>query len=389
MDQPQRKNPPQINEQPSTHRRADLKAYLDGEISSLHRWWVGRHLDQCASCREEITVLKRLSKEMHDLDSAVPRPQLRARILASLPDASPDELAIARNRTGIYGVRRGDWSVRKPALALSGACTVLLLMGGAFAMSRWHPADVGLNQTVAITPTPRHRRMAALAATPMPDPAIVIPPITTEPEKYTDPTSLEAERLAALTLPTKLLEKRLASEAASGRQANTDTVPKRAGTKSNSIVPKAEPTQIALAVVDVNTARQQIQTWATAAGATVTVVTGKKLAEAIRVNGTMLATGQSADVTSSQLPPAQKTTLLQLRVPAQQADNLKSTLSQMGTRLAFRTNVKGTPYIMSPMQTLEPRRVDDMVPAIAAKAPLNAANATVTVYLRLQANASK
>lgn len=384
MDQPQRKNPPQTNEQPSTHRRADLKAYLDGEISSLHRWWVGRHLEQCASCREEITVLERLSKEMHDLESAVPRPQLRARILASLPEASPGELATARKRADTPGTERGGWSARKPAMALSGASAVLLLMYSAFAMSRWHPVGTEMNQAVAVNPTPRQRPAATRILTPVPEPAIGMSTNTTQQEKYTDPTSLEAERLAALALPTKLREKREASDTASGRQANTDTVPQRAGTKSNLIVPKVQPNQIALAVVDVNTARQQIQTWAVGAGATITVVTGKQLAESVRANRVLPATGQSVDITSGQISPGQKTTLLQLRVPVQQADSLKSTLSQMGTRLAFRTNGKGTAFIVSPMETIVPKRVDEMVPDIAAKATMNTDNATVTVYLRLQ-----
>jgi hypothetical protein len=65
--------------------RAELKAYLDGELSWPRQWRVYWHLRRCSECREEVAWLRRLGEDMRELERATPRPELRARILSSLP----------------------------------------------------------------------------------------------------------------------------------------------------------------------------------------------------------------------------------------------------------------------------------------------------------------
>lgn len=79
--------------------REELKSCVDGELSLLTRWRIGRHLATCANCREEAADIERLSQQLRSLPQALPSPRLRARILAEVaqlpapqpirPSASP------------------------------------------------------------------------------------------------------------------------------------------------------------------------------------------------------------------------------------------------------------------------------------------------------------
>ena len=108
----------------SGHRPDALKAYLDGELSGPHRWLTRAHLARCPACREESEALKRVSKEIQQLPQPEPRPELRARILASLPETPPARMALPALNS------------RRPRLALGVAAFASLLIG-AFALSRF------------------------------------------------------------------------------------------------------------------------------------------------------------------------------------------------------------------------------------------------------------
>ena len=102
----------------------DLKAHLDGELSGMRRYFVGKHLAGCASCREEVAGLRQFGAEMRDLETAVPSPQLRQRIMANLPEMTSVPSAPVR------------WKPNPiPRYASAGAFSLLLIVG-AFALNR-------------------------------------------------------------------------------------------------------------------------------------------------------------------------------------------------------------------------------------------------------------
>ena len=121
-------------------QRADLKAYLDGELAAPRLWILRWHLARCPECREEIAWLKRLGEDMKDLEKATPRPELRARILANLPSTPPGHAADGKPPLNLLPVPETPTfatTFRRsvPRLALGGALAVLAL-GGVFAMTR-------------------------------------------------------------------------------------------------------------------------------------------------------------------------------------------------------------------------------------------------------------
>jgi Flp pilus assembly pilin Flp len=71
----------------------DLKAFLDGELSSMRRIAVQFHLRQCALCRAEVKTMTQISHDLQKGEStsgtATIAPELRERILQNLPDATP------------------------------------------------------------------------------------------------------------------------------------------------------------------------------------------------------------------------------------------------------------------------------------------------------------
>lgn len=152
----------------------DLKAYLDGELSGMRRYFVGRHLTGCVSCREEVAGLRQFGAEMRDSETAVPSPQLRQRILASLPEMAPVSSAPVRWRPNPM-----------PRYASAGAFSLLLVVG-AFA----------LNRTMNTTPT----QTTAVAAPNIP---AVLP---TPQNSQTQPIVTETEILKTALPPDELSE---------------------------------------------------------------------------------------------------------------------------------------------------------------------------------------
>ncbi len=135
-------SPKNMPETPSTRRptvckgglfQANLKAYLDGETSALRGWLVRGHLAQCAECREELRWLRRLGEDMKELESTRPRPELRARILASLPTTPP-----ARGIQVIHSRPDRERSPQfVPRLALASGLAMLLAFCGVFSLNRF------------------------------------------------------------------------------------------------------------------------------------------------------------------------------------------------------------------------------------------------------------
>ena len=71
--------------------RDDLKAYRDRELPLARRLAVGRHVNRCASCRQEVTAMEQIGNELRAGDAGALDPNLRARLLESIPDAAGQE----------------------------------------------------------------------------------------------------------------------------------------------------------------------------------------------------------------------------------------------------------------------------------------------------------
>ncbi len=69
--------------------RPELKAYVDGQAGWWQRQSIGRHLTRCADCREETAAMRQFSVKWRRADDDVLDPNLRARILAAVPDTPP------------------------------------------------------------------------------------------------------------------------------------------------------------------------------------------------------------------------------------------------------------------------------------------------------------
>lgn len=87
--------------------REQLKAYADRQLPYVLRQKIQRHLGQCASCREELTDMENISRQLHSDGDAQNVPlaaDLRARILAGVPVGTPSKAD--RKRHPLTPVRR-------------------------------------------------------------------------------------------------------------------------------------------------------------------------------------------------------------------------------------------------------------------------------------------
>ena len=91
-----------------------LQVQADGELSRLEAQRLDRHLSSCATCRAERRELARLDELLTAARVPV-RPGFRDEVLDALPSAA--------------------WESRHPASWAAGAALVLLLGGGAFALT--------------------------------------------------------------------------------------------------------------------------------------------------------------------------------------------------------------------------------------------------------------
>jgi hypothetical protein len=103
---------------------SNLKAYNDGELSAFARWRVERHLTRCVACQEEVEALRKLAHKMKTAAQATPRPELRARILESLPNTPPPQ------RTQ----RRPEKTTLVPRYAFATLAFLLVGVGGVLAL---------------------------------------------------------------------------------------------------------------------------------------------------------------------------------------------------------------------------------------------------------------
>ncbi len=211
--------------EPPTHRtRAELKAFLDGELSAARKLKVRLHLVRCEACREERSWLHQLGSDMKELEKAKPRPELRAKILASLPDTPPAAVSAPSRWHGASTLRYA------PALASVGLVS-LLLTGGVFAYYRLsEPSEAQQRAVRSVTLPPQVRSRPAPASPPSAGAGIPLAgPLSASSSR--DLVSEEADRLMAeegkreaqLHLKARREERRRAAQRAAQGKPSVET----------------------------------------------------------------------------------------------------------------------------------------------------------------------
>lgn len=299
----------------------DLKAYVDGELNAPGRWLVRRHLERCRACREEVSGLKRLGEDLTNLENAGPNPRLRARILASLPEAPPRQtLPSARahrppSSTVVFG--RG--------MAFGGALTAVALFGAFAALRQPAPprAAQAASQHETVRPVTSSPVIAPVTKTPPPQMAAHVP----VERVYTDPVSREAERL---------FREEMKAQARAARKRGKTTPGGVNAAKS----PADLNTQLAMQVTNVATAREILRQWALQLGGSAAVKSGNTGYETASNRPTtsvppVPSPNDSKTSAAPAVPPTgnsgEETLVVAMRVPGERAEMLLRSLNQIGT----------------------------------------------------------
>lgn len=109
---------------PNQHERirADLKAYIDGELSPLAQFFVARHLRGCPSCREELTHMQTLSTEIRESEPETA--PLSSNLRASILDNAPTTESASEEE---FDPRPRRVARKKMILALGGASILAVI----------------------------------------------------------------------------------------------------------------------------------------------------------------------------------------------------------------------------------------------------------------------
>ncbi len=336
--------------------QANLKAYLDGETSAIRGWLVRGHLAQCAECREELRWLRRLGEDMKELESTRPRPELRARILASLPAAPPAPgIRVVHSRPD-----RESSPHFMPRLALAGGMAMLLAFGGVFALKR----SVGVTVSSRQDSAQSARIDAQQGKTPL-APADIQEPgkgamemVTYTPED--DPNNKLADKMFHDQMTEMEREKGLLGQDDWHRLM---AQARAAARKTDQ--PAITEMGVSLAVSDIAAVRSHLPTWAKQEGAT-RVAIGKP---------------DPAAADSAILPPLRTenspTNMIAFYVPAQRGPAFLGALKQLGQismlQLAPRPMVSGglksAASVQSGLNADGPRQAVPAAPGIADPSP--------------------
>ena len=245
---------------------ADLKAFLDSELSPLRAWYVRRHVSHChAFVTKEVVWLQRLGKNMRLLEDAKPRPELRARILSTLPQMEMSSVqpvvSVPSRRVGAFGY------------VFAGAFC-LLIVAGAFAA--WRSTGIAnitngpdrIDNTAANGPA---RKFGSKSAAPTTSPnhasALVIQPLPR------DPTSEKADELYAMGLKK---EKEQAAMRLPAEWKRAITTVRTASTREKQGAQSY--VQVAMGVQNVAAAQKQLIDWAHSAKACVRILPDERTA---------------------------------------------------------------------------------------------------------------
>ncbi|MCW3096471.1 MAG: hypothetical protein JWL77_2089 [Chthonomonadaceae bacterium] len=359
--------PENLPETPSAHRavgcrgglfQANLKAYLDGEISAIRGWLVRGHLAQCAECREELRWLRRLGEDMKELESTRPRPELRARILASLPATPP--------APGIRVVHSRPDRERSPQfmprLALAGVLAMLLAFSGVFALKHSSDAAVsgGKDSVASALPNVQHAAIAQDAADNPKTAPDALAMVTYTPED--DPYNAIADQ--------RFRDQMAAIEREKSLLGQDDW--HRLMAQARAVARKTDPATrtemgIALAVPNIDAVRAHLPTWAKQEGAE------------------MVATGQPNPVATDRtgLPSLRdedpRANMIAFYVPARRGPAFLGALKQLGQISAL--PLTSRPLLSSSLKTesqVQPELTSDNVRKAVPAAPVAAESGALT-----------
>ena len=127
------------------HVDDDLKAYVDGELGTVRRMQVARHLTACPSCREKEQEMKRITQQLNQVggaSSGTISPDLRANLLAHAPEG----------RASDGPVHRPLWR-RSPGLVFGGGGVAFAASLAAFATlysTANHAPETATTEAVAV-----------------------------------------------------------------------------------------------------------------------------------------------------------------------------------------------------------------------------------------------
>ena len=308
--------PDNLPETPSARRparciggllRANLKAHLDGEMSALRNCLVRWHLAQCAECREELRWLHRLGEDMKDIESARPRPELRARILANLPETPPAPgIRVVHSRPDLARSPR-----LMPRLALASGLATLLAFSAVLALKHT-PAAPGPGETATVAKLAPYTDKSSKDATNANDDNTGDPaPLAYVPEE--DPNNRLADTMFRKQMAEMEREKQMAGQDDWHRLL----AQARAVARKTDKTPATEM-GVTLAVSNIAVVRMHLPTWAKQEG--VRLVTNGKQDPEPSPSAALLSgrSGESLD------------NLIAFYVPAERGPAFLGALKQLG-----------------------------------------------------------
>ncbi len=186
--------------------RPELKAYVDGQAGWWQRQSIGRHLTKCADCREETAAMRAFSAKWRRADDEVLDPNLRARILAAVPDTPPVLTRVS-----------APSRLRPRSLALAGAGASAVIVA-ALLFPQWQrsarvgsedAATMSLHSTSSVTSAASPATAHEAAQT-----------MDGAAAKLADPTAPERNVAASAALPPKTKETQIADVRQYGMDKN-------------------------------------------------------------------------------------------------------------------------------------------------------------------------
>ncbi len=309
----------------SGHAYINVKAYLDGELSAPRRWQMRRHLSACVECREEFASLQNLGGIMKELEKATPRPELRARIMASLPDTPEYARPAVQQR-----MRTAPWRQSVPRYAIGGGLAASLCIG-AFALGfsyrqTLRAADASSNAAIALAPATVPNTGNVSNNSSRDSIGDVTPATTSVPtvvadareQAQNDYVNAETERLYLLKQKVRLLDERRHPAAKPDRGSAARGIP--VGSSGGAL----HPAEIALAVPDLAAARTSLQSLAQQSG-------GMVLPTTLAAGTSRTHTGEvQMDRKDSTASSSAEETRMLLRIPVSRLTAVRSALGKIG-----------------------------------------------------------
>lgn len=248
---------------------ANLKPYLDGELSRAHAAVIRWHIGRCPACREEMEWLKRLGIDARHLDSATPRPELRARILASLPDGPLE-------RTAVVVRRQSPSFALASRVAAAGALCVLALAAAVALRGINTTAVLGDAGTSAGTRS-NVRNYAAAGSVRAPglapaqahnEPVQSSRAVAASADIKPDPTSERADEIVAAEEREEARQEAAiqAMAARDARQTQPASGNQPSAVAAVRVLPTAPPIRLAMAVSSIEAERAALTPWIAQAG---------------------------------------------------------------------------------------------------------------------------